>query len=133
MYVPQRQRLPPRPFFTSSMLGLGCSERKPCAMSAENDPPIPDPFGDAGGLTRGRFTYFPVVPGRLEFAIEVRAAILRLRPEVIAVELPATLQPAWTRAVERLPASVRGGRRAGHAKAARSCSCVPPGTTPQSG
>ena len=80
-------------------------------MSAEIDPPIPDPpapdpsdpFGDAGSLTRGRFTYFPVVPGRLEFAIEVRAAILRLRPEVIAVELPITLQGAWTRAVARLP------------------------------
>lgn len=77
-------------------------------MSAEIDPPIPDPlvpdpFGDAGSLTRGHFTYFPVVPGRLEFAIEVRAAILRLRPDVIAVELPATLQTAWTRAMERLP------------------------------
>ena len=72
-------------------------------MSAEIDAPIPDPFADAGGLTRGRFTYFPVVPGRLEFAIEVRAAILRLRPQVIAVELPVTLQASWMRAVERLP------------------------------
>jgi hypothetical protein len=72
-------------------------------MSAEIDPPIPDPFGDAGSLTRGRFTYFPVVPGRLEFALEVREAILRLRPQVIAVELPVTLQPAWLRAVARLP------------------------------
>ena len=72
-------------------------------MSGEIDLPIPDPFSDLGSLTRGRFTYFPVVPGRLEFAIEVRAAILRDRPEVIALELPATLQPAWMRAVERLP------------------------------
>ena len=68
-------------------------------MSEEIDLPIPDP----GSLKRGRFTYFPVVPGRLEFAIEVRAAILRDRPEVIALELPATLQPAWMRAVSRLP------------------------------
>src|SRR5258708_14910561 len=68
-------------------------------MPGEIDLPIPDP----GSLTRGRFTYFPVVPGRLEFAIEVRAAILRDRPEVIALELPATLQPAWMRAVSRLP------------------------------
>ena len=37
---------------------------------------------------RGRFTYFPVVPGRLEFAIELRQAILRERPQVVAVELP---------------------------------------------
>jgi hypothetical protein len=63
------------------------------------DPPIPD----AASLRRGRFTYFPVVPGRLEFAIEVRQAILRERPQAIAVELPATLRPAWLRAVERLP------------------------------
>ncbi len=46
-----------------------CWARRPCAMSGEIDLPIPDP----GSLTRGRFTYFPVVPGRLEFAIEVRA------------------------------------------------------------
>jgi hypothetical protein len=44
-----------------------------------------------------------VVPGRLEFAIEVRRALLREKPEVVAVELPSTLQSAWTRAVERLP------------------------------
>ena len=72
-------------------------------MPGEIDPPRPEPFPDLGSLTRGRFTYFPVVPGRLEFAVEVRQAILRDRPDVIAVELPATLQPAWTRAVERLP------------------------------
>src|SRR5664280_1600423 len=76
-----------------------CWERKLYARPGETDLPIPGP----GSLTRGRFTYFPVVPGRLEFAIEVRAAILRDRPEVIAVELPATLQPAWMRAVSRLP------------------------------
>src|SRR6516165_12221563 len=63
------------------------------------DPRLPDP----ASLRRGRFTYFPVVPGRLEFALEVRQAILRERPQVIAVELPETLRPAWLRAVERLP------------------------------
>jgi hypothetical protein len=63
------------------------------------DSPLPDP----ASLRRGRFTYFPVVPGRLEFAVEIREAILRERPQVIAVELPATLRPAWLRAVERLP------------------------------
>ena len=68
-------------------------------MPGEIDLPIPD----AGSLTRGRFTYFPVVPGRLEFALEVRAAILRDRPDVIALELPVTLQPSWLRAVARLP------------------------------
>ena len=68
-------------------------------MSGEIDLPLPD----AGSLKRGRFTYFPVVPGRLEFSIEVRQAILRQRPQTIALELPATLQAAWMRAVARLP------------------------------
>jgi hypothetical protein len=68
-------------------------------MSGEIDLPFPDP----GSLTRGRFTYFPVVPGRLEFALEVRQAIFRDRPQTIALELPATLQSAWLRGVARLP------------------------------
>jgi hypothetical protein len=68
-------------------------------MSGEIDLPLPDP----GSLKRGRFTYFPVVPGRLEFSIEVRQAILRQRPQTIALELPATLQAAWMRGVARLP------------------------------
>ena len=68
-------------------------------MPAEIDPPLPD----FASLQRGRFTYFPVVPGRVEFAIEVRQAILRERPRIVAVELPATLQPAWMRAIQRLP------------------------------
>jgi len=62
-------------------------------------PDLPDP----GSLRRGRFTYLPVVPGRLEFAVEVREAILRDKPEVVAVELPATLQHQYRRAVTRLP------------------------------
>ena len=61
------------------------------------------PLRDAGSLTRGRFTYFPVVPGRLEFAIEARQAILLERPQVVALELPLALQGAWTRGVRRLP------------------------------
>ena len=61
------------------------------------------PFPDPGSLQRGRFTYFPVAPGRMEFAIEVRQAILNARPQVVAVELPVTLQNAWMRGVARLP------------------------------
>ncbi len=68
-------------------------------MSQETGQSIPDP----GSLKRGRFTYFPVVPGRLEFAIEVRQAILRDRPQVVALELPTTLEQAYLRAVARLP------------------------------
>ncbi len=61
------------------------------------------PVTDPGSLKRGNYTYFPVVPGRVEFAAEVRTAILRDRPEVIAVELPATLERPYLRAVGRLP------------------------------
>ncbi|MCC7175961.1 MAG: hypothetical protein IT159_12260 [Bryobacterales bacterium] len=65
-------------------------------MSLESAP-------DAGSLRRGRFTYFPVLPGRLEFSIELRRALLAERPRVVAVELPATLEDAYLRAVDRLP------------------------------
>jgi hypothetical protein len=68
-------------------------------MPAETGPGLPD----AASLRRGNFIYFPVAPGRLEFAIEVRRTILRERPDVIALELPATLQAAWMRAAARLP------------------------------
>src|SRR4029078_4560277 len=72
--------------------------KKPSAMAAETNPPLPDP----GSLTRGRFTYFPVVPSRVEFGVEVREAILRDRPEVIALELPVTLEADWIRDAQRL-------------------------------
>jgi hypothetical protein len=58
---------------------------------------------DAGSLRRGRFTYFPVAPGRLEFSIEVRQALLELKPRVVAVELPGGLEKAYRDAVARLP------------------------------
>ena len=61
------------------------------------------PIPEAGSLQRGRFTYFPVATGRLEFAIEVRRAILRDRPQVVALELPASLQESWVRGIQRLP------------------------------
>lgn len=57
----------------------------------------------AGELRRGRLHYLPVVPGRMEFAEEVRKAILAERPQVVAVELPVTLETAFQRAVQRLP------------------------------
>lgn len=59
---------------------------------------------DAGSLVRGRFRYLPVAPGRMEFALEARRAILETKPQVVAVELPATLEQAYLRAMARLPA-----------------------------
>jgi hypothetical protein len=61
-----------------------------------------DPI-EAGTLVRGRITYLPVVPGRIEFAWRVRRYILARRPTVIAVELPGSLEDAYERAVARLP------------------------------
>jgi hypothetical protein len=58
---------------------------------------------DPAGLCRGQYHYFPVVPGRLEFAEEIRRVILLERPQVVAIELPATLESAYLRAVQRLP------------------------------
>ena len=61
------------------------------------------PDFDPGSLRRGRITYFPVVPGRLEFSIELRRFLLENVPAVVAVELPAMIAPMFTKAVERLP------------------------------
>ncbi len=58
---------------------------------------------DPGSLRRGNFTYFPVVPGRLEFSVELRRAILRDRPRIVAVELPGSLEDAYLQALARLP------------------------------
>jgi hypothetical protein len=72
-------------------------------MSRDFDPEQEGALAEAGSLRRGRFTYFPVVPGRLEFSIELRRALLEGRPKVVAVELPATLREAYLRAIDRLP------------------------------
>lgn len=54
-------------------------------------------------LTRGNLTYFPVVPGRLEFTGRLRQFLLDHRPQVVAVELPVGLELEYARAVERMP------------------------------
>jgi hypothetical protein len=66
------------------------------------DPSVPS-LSDLASLRRGRFHYFPVVPGKLEFARAVRRVILEERPKVVALELPATLESAYLQAVKRLP------------------------------
>jgi hypothetical protein len=68
-------------------------------MSGDPGPLLPD----FGGLQRGRFQYLPVVPGRIEFAMEARRRILAARPNVVAIELPATLEEVYLQAVRRLP------------------------------
>ena len=45
----------------------------------------------------------PVLHYRMEFAHLVRKAVDRLRPDCIAIELPATLEKPFLRAVRRLP------------------------------
>jgi hypothetical protein len=46
----------------------------------------------------------PVLHESLEFADCARAALDDLRPDVVAVEIPSSLETAWLRAVDRLPA-----------------------------
>jgi hypothetical protein len=54
-------------------------------------------------LDRGRFRYFPVVPGRVEFAAALRKLLLADKPPIIAVELPGFLSDFYQRALDRLP------------------------------
>ena len=68
-------------------------------MSQEPEFVLPD----FGCLTRGRFSYLPVAPGRLEFALEVRKRVLTDRPGVVVVELPGWLERVYQRAIQRLP------------------------------
>ncbi|MDX1981819.1 MAG: hypothetical protein SFV51_16230 [Bryobacteraceae bacterium] len=63
----------------------------------------PDGFLHPLNLQRGHIRYFPVVPGRVEFAIEVRRAILRDQPQVVAVQFPSFYQPLLDEAIARLP------------------------------
>jgi hypothetical protein len=58
---------------------------------------------DPSSLTRGLIRYFPVLPGRMEFAMELRRALLRERPKVVAVELPYPLEDEYFKAIKRLP------------------------------
>ena len=44
-----------------------------------------------------------MVPGRLEFAIELRRLLLAVKPAIIAVELPGFLADHYRRALDRLP------------------------------
>jgi hypothetical protein len=54
-----------------------------------------EPFGQIHAL--------PVLHYRLEFAQLVRMAFHQVRPDAVAIELPATLEAAFVRAVRRLP------------------------------
>ncbi len=68
-------------------------------MAADSEFTLPD----FGSLIRGNLHYFPVVPGRVEFALAVRRKILAELPNVVAVELPAWLQDTYLEALARLP------------------------------
>ena len=57
----------------------------------------------AGAVARGNFTYFPVIPGRICFALRLRRYLLEHKPAVIAVELPAPLEKHFHRCVDRMP------------------------------
>src|SRR5206468_779499 len=71
-----------------------CWAKRRCGMA---------PGFDSSDFTRGRVTFFPVVPGRVEFAAEVRRFLLETKPSVVAVEIPGKLRSAYLRAINRLP------------------------------
>lgn len=54
-------------------------------------------------LERGRYHYFPVVPGKLEFASALRKLLLVKKPAIVAVELPGFLADPYKKALSRLP------------------------------
>ena len=56
-----------------------------------------------GGLDRGRYLYFPVAPGRVEFTVALRRLLLEAQPQVVAIELPSFLEGAYRKALARLP------------------------------
>jgi hypothetical protein len=56
-----------------------------------------------GVIQRGNLSYFPVVPGRIEFAWRLRKYLLEQRPRVVAVELPSSLEEKYAAALGRLP------------------------------
>lgn len=60
-------------------------------------------LSSAGTVNRGNLTYFPVVPGRLEFACRLRRYLLEHHPSVIAVELPSDLECLYAKAIARMP------------------------------
>lgn len=64
---------------------------------------LPEADLTSSSLQRGRFRYFPVVPGRVEFAIALRRFLLEEKPPVVAVELPDFLSKAYRKALTRLP------------------------------
>jgi hypothetical protein len=72
-------------------------------MSPGLPPESPGELADPASLRRGRFTYFPVAPGRMEFALEVHRKILAERPAIVAVELPTSLERPYLGAIGRLP------------------------------
>src|ERR1700675_3099299 len=71
---------------------------KRCVMS--QGPKISE---DPASLRRGNFTVFTVIAARLEFSIQLRRAILRDRPQIVAVELPGSLEDVYLQALARLP------------------------------
>jgi hypothetical protein len=60
-------------------------------------------LSDPDRNTHSGIRFFPVLPGRLEFAVALRHALLREQPQVIAIELPVSLENAYLRAIGRMP------------------------------
>jgi len=64
---------------------------------------MPAGLEDVASLQRGNLRYFPVIPGKVEFTVALRLALLEERPAMVAVELPSALREDYLAAIERLP------------------------------
>jgi hypothetical protein len=54
-------------------------------------------------IKRDNLYIVPICHYQMEFALEVRKAILEVKPDVIAVELPSTFEEIYIKAVKRFP------------------------------
>ena len=54
-------------------------------------------------VTHGPITFVPAIHGRLEFGVLARRLFNRLKPDAVAVELPATLRQVVEKGLDRLP------------------------------
>jgi len=61
------------------------------------------PDADTGAIVDGELALLPTLHQTLEFAVLARRAFHAFRPTCVALELPRTIETAFTRAVYRLP------------------------------
>ena len=57
----------------------------------------------SGIFVKNNIYFAPILHGRMEFGVAVSMLVETVRPDILALELPAQAKPPYLRAVERLP------------------------------